>query len=103
MHADKIFKLDDMYVEDVILISNLLKFNFLKIISDKYLSNIPFTGINLKKENFSIILDMSSNSFQIRKNHIKQEEYEIHIGSYIKDVAHKKGIKEQQIAKQIGR
>ena len=92
-----------MYIEDLIQISNLLKCNFLKTISDKYLSNIPFTGNNLKQENFSIILDMSSNCFQIRKNLIKQEKHEIHIGSYIKDVVNKKGIKEQQIATQIGR
>ena len=101
-NSDKIFKLDDMYVEDVISISILLNYNFLKVISDKYLSHIPFTGEILKQENFSIILNMPSNCFHIKKC-IKQENNKIHIGDYIKDVAKKKEIKEQYIADQIGR
>ena len=101
-NADKIFKLDDMYIEDVIAISHLLKYDFLKIISDKYLPHIQFTGNLLKQGNFLITLEFPSNSFRIRKNSIKQKELEMHIGSYIKDLAKKKGIREQYIANQIG-
>ena len=101
-NADKIFKLNDMYMEDVQIISHLLMCNFLKIISDKYLSHIPFTGNILTQENFSIILDMQSKCFQIKKKNTKKEDFEIHIGSYIKEVAKKNGIREQQIADQMG-
>jgi len=102
-NADKIFKLDDMYVEDIILISYLLKFNFLRIISNKYLSHIPFTGDILKQENFSITLEMPSNSFRIIKKSEKKDRLEVHIGDYIKDVALKKGIKKLYITNQLGR
>ena len=101
-NADKIFKLSDMYVDDVKIISHLLTCNFLKIISDKYLSHIPFTGNLLTQENFSIILDMQSNCFQIKKQNTKKEDLEICIGSYIKEVAKQNGIREQQVASQIG-
>ena len=56
-----------MYIEDVKQISHLLKYNFLKIISDKYLSLIPFTGNILKQEHFSITLEIPSNRFIIKK------------------------------------
>ena len=102
-NSDKIFKLDDMYVEDIKRISILLKYNFFKIISDKYLSHIPFAGDFLKQEQISIFLDIPSNSFQIRKNHLKQDKHEIHIGSYIKEIAKKNEVNEQYIADQIGR
>ena len=101
-NSDKIFKLDDMYVVDVMRISILLNYNFLMVISNKYLSHIPFTGEILKQKSFSIILEMPSNCFQIKKC-IKEEKHEIHIGDYIKDVAKKNEIKEQYIADQIGR
>jgi hypothetical protein len=96
-----------MYVDDVIIISYLLKCNLLGMFSNTYLSHIPFTGCNLRKENYSIILNTSNASVQIKKNCTIQEEIDslkqINIGEYIQEVARKNEITEHDIAKQIGR
>jgi len=104
-NESKIFKLDDMYVIDLQKISVVLKVNLLELISKKYLSHIPVVGYNLKKENFAITCDLSTNIFKINiinafEPDLKKPE---NIGKYIAEIVEKKALTQNFIASKIGR
>jgi len=102
-NADKIFKIKDMDIDDVIRISQLLEHKLLEMISDKYLSHLPFSGIYLGKINASLTLYFETKRFLIDN---KEEESNflkyIHIGDIIKELAKEKGWSEQDLAKKYG-
>jgi hypothetical protein len=95
-NAGKIYGLDDMDVEDVILISYLLEYNFLKVISEKYLSHLPPVETKSEQENYHLNLDM-----QIGYGNTGNSDFlrEIHIGKHIKKFAEKKGWNQHYVAK----
>ena len=43
-NADKIYKLEDINTEDVVIFSYILEHNILEMLSDKYLSYLPCKG-----------------------------------------------------------
>ena len=102
-NVDKIFKIKDMDIDDVIRISRLLEHKLLEMISYKYLSHLPFSGIYLGQTYDSITLCLKTNSFKIsRKEDIFNFLENFHIGDYIKIIAQQKGLYEKELAAMIG-
>jgi predicted XRE-type DNA-binding protein len=96
----KIYQLDDMDVEDVILISYLLTYNFLQVISEKYLSHLPHIVINPDQESYDIEWDQETRQFSVSGDIGTSNILDnIHIGKHIKKLAEKKGWNEQYMAK----
>jgi DNA-binding Xre family transcriptional regulator len=101
-NSDKIFLLKDMYTDDIVQISYLLKYNILDFLSKKYLPYLPFPdcAINFKSHSIKVnmkdkqvmVFDISNNCDFLTK---------IHIGQYIKKVAKKKEWDEKNMAKQL--
>ena len=99
-NANKIYDRSDMDVEDVIRISHKLKYNFLKAISDQYLSHLPLIKNNSQQDSYQIGWDMQTGSFSmIRDIEANDTSQKINIGQYIRNVAEKKGLNEQNMAK----
>ena len=101
-NANKIFRVDDMDVEDVVRISYLLEYNILAFLAQKYLSHIPFSNyiVNAERrlmkfdlENRQVIIYDPFNNCDFLK--------EIHIGEQIRRVAEKNGRSEKNVAKQL--
>jgi len=67
-NADKIYKLEDMDVEDVIQISYVLKFNILEWLSNQYLPHLPTQRTDLEGEIYTLILDMQTKRFTVTGN-----------------------------------
>jgi len=91
-NADKIYKLEDMDVEDVILISYMLKYNILEWLSKKYLLHLPCIGTGLERETYSITLDMQTKKFTVTGNtgncnFLK----DIDFGDHLRKIAKKNG------------
>ena len=103
-NADKIFKLKDFYAKDLRKMSEPLDCNLLLLISEKFLSQIPFFGKNLSPENYHVNLNTSTNIFNIndkdesRKDSIK----DFKIGKHIKHVLKEKGWTMKQLANRLG-
>jgi len=101
-NADKIFKLEDLDIEDFIRICNVLEFNLLETITNKYLPHIPFKGDLIKYAYQSITLHFTTNHFTINRNEENNTYLEdIHIGQYIKETVQKKGWRQHYLAKQM--
>ena len=98
LNADKIFKLSDMDVEDVIRMSKIIGFNLLEKISNTYLSHIPFTGSYLEQTDYSITLGLSTRRFVLN---IKEDLEKVHIGKFIKKLAQNKGWVERDMANKM--
>jgi transcriptional regulator with XRE-family HTH domain len=102
-NADKIFKMDDMNIEDVVRISCLLEYNILDLFAKKYLPHLPYTVNHIKSESYLIKIDMRT--LRITTNEpINNYDFlkEIHIGQYIKEVAKRKDWYEQEVANKLG-
>jgi len=93
----KIYGLNDMDSNDIAQISYLLEFNFLKEISEKYLSHIPVIGKRLEQENYYIELDIKTKELttDIGSCDFLQK---INIGQYIRGIAEKNGWNQQDMA-----
>ena len=91
-NADKIYNLQDMYIDDVVQISYVIEYNILEDISETYLSHLPSTEIVLDQESYSLTLDMQTQLFTINKNAGNCDFLsDIHPGQYIKEMVQKKG------------
>ena len=102
-NAEKIFKLEDLDIEDTIRICNILESNLLETISNRYLSHIPFFGSHFKYAYQSITLHFPTNHFTINRNEENNTYLEkIHIGHYIKELSQKKHWSQQYLAMQFG-
>ena len=85
-NGDKIYDLKDMDAEDVIKISYLLEYNLLEVISDKYLSHIPYTADTKKRKLFTIKMDIQTKSFNCYINGSNCAfPDDVHFGEYLKD------------------
>jgi len=99
-NADKIYRLEDMDTEDIILISYPLEYHFLKVISDKYLSHLPAIKNNPEQENYYLKWDGQSGNFTVLRDIGKDDILQkIHIGQHIRKFAEKKGWSQQDMAK----
>jgi len=101
-NASRIFKLNDMDVEDVIRISYLLKYNILNVIAKKYLSHIHHSSNFTSSEPYFLRIDMrnrcvvsyeTSNNYGFLKN--------IKIGQHVREIASIKGLQGQDVAKKL--
>jgi transcriptional regulator with XRE-family HTH domain len=91
-NADKIYKLEDMDVEDVIQISYALKYNILEELSQKYLSHLPHAETGLEQEKYSLTLDMQTKKFTVTGNTGNCDFLrELHFGDRLRKVTEKNG------------
>ncbi|MCL2246088.1 MAG: hypothetical protein FWC10_03130 [Lentimicrobiaceae bacterium] len=58
MLADKIFRLEDMDIEDIVHISYLLEYNILDYLVKKYLSHLPSNTNIIDTESCLLKIDM---------------------------------------------
>jgi len=101
-NADKIFRLNDINVEDVVRISYLLEYHILDFITQKYLSHLPNPGNYVKatsrlmkfdiQKNEVVIFDPFSNCDFLKKTHI---------GQHIKEVAKQNKWNIREMARQL--
>ena len=99
-NSNKIYRLDDMDIKDVVQISYLLEYNFLKTISDEYLSYLPPVESHPEQERYYIEWDMQTNHFSVSGDFKSKDTFQkIHVGQYIKNIADKKGWNGQYMAK----
>jgi len=102
-NADKIYGLEDMDVEDVVQISYLLEYNFLKAISDEYLSHLPPVETQSEQGSYHLEFDMQIGYATVHGNIGKRDFLQnINIGQNIKNIAEKKGLNQQDMANQLG-
>ncbi|MCL2290131.1 MAG: helix-turn-helix transcriptional regulator [Bacteroidetes bacterium] len=101
-NADKIFRINDMDVEDIVCISYLLECNILELIAKKYLSHLSCSHnfdsaelclLKIDMRNRRVITDGAGNHYNFLK--------EIYIGQHIRELAKKNGWSQQDIAKQL--
>ena len=100
-NESKIFKLEDMFVDDVIRISYLLKYNILERLCKKYLSHLP--PISKKNgEQYTVTLDMRTKRYTSYGNYGNCDFLkDIHIGRFIKGLAKENKWNEQDVATRL--
>ena len=87
---DKIYKLDDMYVDDIVRISYLAGYNLLEDISEKYLSHIPDIKNYKKHKSITITINMQTERLTIYQNAGNCDFLkDIHVGQHLKVLAKK--------------
>jgi transcriptional regulator with XRE-family HTH domain len=101
-NADKIFKLDDMDIEDVIRISYLLEYNILDVLAQKYLSHLPCSNKNIGAETCLLKIDVENRRVTTYET-INNYDFlkKIYIGQYIRDVAKKNDWSGQYLTKRL--
>ena len=100
-NAAKIYQLEDMYLSDIVILSFTLDYHFLEVLSERYLSHLPYSGI--EQEACCIVIDIRSNQItNLNKGRNKDILKEIDIGREIKKRAKEKGWSEKYLAKQLG-
>jgi DNA-binding Xre family transcriptional regulator len=101
-NADKIFKMNDMSIDNVVRISYLLKYNILDFIAKNYLLHIPCTNYPIDTESCLLKIDMKNllvtvfddfNNSDFLKN--------THIGRHIWEVVKKKKWNGGDLAKKL--
>ena len=101
-NAGKIFKLKDMNTEDVVKISYVLKYNLLEMLSEKYIPHLstscksqqqPYCIFELHTKSNQCKLNQYAGTYDFLKSDV------IHIGKYIRSVAEKKGLTEEDLGK----
>jgi transcriptional regulator with XRE-family HTH domain len=101
-NADKIFKLNDMDIEDIVRISYLLEYNILEDISKKHLSHLPHCTNIYNKETIILKIDMRTQRVSTCENvHNCDFLKNIAIGREIRKIAEQKGWSEKDIAKKL--
>ena len=99
-NADKIFKMDDMYTDNVVRVSYFLKFHFLQEISGNYLSRLPYVGSHPEHERDFMVLDTRNGQVAIVENTGNCDFLnDIHIGEHIRKIAQRSGWTQQYMAK----
>ena len=101
-NAEKIFKRDDMDVEDVVKISYLLEHHFLEDFSEKFLSHLPVIKSQLALEKFAITLNLKTKRYDLHGNTGSYEFLDhIHFGKYIQKLAKQNRWNEQSVADRL--
>ena len=101
-NADKIYKLEDMDIGDVIRISHTLEYHILEMLSEDYLSHLPFIESLPEHESYSLTMDMRTKRFTIEKNSGTYDFLrDIHIGQHIRNLAEKNGWTTKHMAKRL--
>ena len=95
-NADKIFKKEDMDMEDALTISDILDCGLPEMISQQYLSHLPSMG--LQKENYSIALNKTGHYTIVSPVFPNR----INIGKRIREIAERKGWNEREMGKRLG-
>ena len=101
-NADKIFKLEDMDIEDIIHISYLLEYNLLDLVSKKYLSHISCKSNLVVEETCWLKIDMLTlrvTTYEVKNDYNFFKK--IYIGQHIKEVAEQKHWSEQMLAMKL--
>ena len=103
-NADKIYKLEDMDVEDVVRISYSLEYPILDNISKKYMSHLPVVRNKPAQEQLAITFYIKTRRYDLHEitgtcDFLKN----IHVGKFIKEVAERNGWNEQNVADRLGR
>jgi plasmid maintenance system antidote protein VapI len=97
-NAAKIYQVNDMECDEMVKISYTTSYNFLKVISEKYLSHLPaiendsypyYMEYEPQTGHFKIVGDLNS----------KDALQNIHVGQHIRTFADKNGWDEQNMAK----
>ena len=92
-----------MDCEAMVRVSYLMRYNFLKVISEKYLSHLPVIENNSEEERYYMELDEQSGRFKIIGDIGNKEVLlKIHIGHYIKAFADKYRLTQQNMAEELG-
>lgn len=85
---DKIFRIQNMDVDDIVQISYLLGNNMLEVISEKYLSHLPFIEDKSKQAVLQISMDIRTNHLSIHRKETNCDFLKnINAGAYLKDLA----------------
>jgi len=97
-NADKIFKMTDMDVEDIVNISYLLEYNILEFISQKYLSHLPYIGKSFSADSCLLKIDMRTERITTYDAFNSDFLKKTHIGQHIRELAKKKKWNERDMA-----
>ena len=101
-NADKLFRLEDMDVEDVIRISYALKYNILEMLSNDYMQQLPLIEYKHKHECYSITLDLPIKRCVIKNNAGNCDFLtDIYIGKHIRSVVEKLGWSAKYLATRL--
>jgi len=101
-NTGKLYLLDDMNSEDVVKILCLLEYNFLHVISEKYLPHLPFPDCVISSESRFMKFDLENKKVMIYDPASNYDFLnDVDIGSLIRKVAKKRGCNEQDMAKQL--
>ena len=75
-NEEKLFRVKDMNIRDVLRISHALHYNLLKSVSVAFLAHIPFTGRNVMQAFDAGTLDFRTGRYQFHRNlHNNQKPY----------------------------
>jgi len=101
-NADKIFRLEDMDIGDIVRISYLLEYNILIPIAEKYLSNLPVNAHIIDTESYLLKIDMRTQRV-ITDEVLYNCDFvkDINIGQHIREIATKRGYTAQDMAKHL--
>jgi transcriptional regulator with XRE-family HTH domain len=101
-NADKIFRLEDMDIEDIVHISYLLEYNILDYLVKKYLSHLPANTNIIDTESCLLKIDMRTQRV-INYNILYNCDFlkEIDIGQHIRKVAKHNSWSELDAAKRL--
>ena len=102
-HADKIFKLKDMDVANVVKISYRIRTNLLEILCRQFKSLLPDADFSKQEDCFNFVLDMKTNRI-VPENNAEGCDFleQIDIGKHIKAFADKNNRTQQEVAKMLG-
>ena len=101
-NADKIFRLEDMDIKDVVRISYLFEYNILVPLAEKYLSHLPVNAHITDTESCLLKIDMK-NRRVITEDILYNCDFlkDIDIGQHIRKIAEQKGYTVQDMAKRL--
>ena len=101
-NADKIFKMDDMYTEDILKISKSLEYDILSLIVEKYLSPHLFCYYPVETEQLFFKIDEKSRHLipQVLENNCENTK-DILIGNHILKIANKNNLKQKDLAERL--
>ena len=96
----KVYHVNDMDCDNMVKISYMMEYNFLKVISEKYLSHIPVVEKDLNEKKYYMVLNDKTGDFKIMGD-LKDNEVlkKLYVGHHLKAFADKNGWNEQDMAK----
>ena len=101
-NADKIFRLEDMDIEDIVRISYLLEYNLLAPLVKEYLPHFPVNDNIMNAESCLLKIDMRTRRV-ITDDVLYNCDFlkDIYIGKHIRAIAEEKGYTEEDVAKRL--